>query len=325
MVKQKKSNPAAVRRPRIPADKIYNGPDANGKQKAKEELNMTEETTRQNIKELKLFLKQRNRLPDHIAGVNEDEWFENYLILNKNDLDRTKENLEIYFKLKEILPEAYLERDAHSTLMDKSFHNTMIAWCPKPDRSGNRIAIYGHISDKASDFDVITLGNRMVAMVDMFLKEGVDWCSLIILCDLSKTKLGHLTKYPIFLMKKFFDYAWKAYPERIAQIHIIHPPIYLEYVLALFRPFLREKIKNRIIVHSKIDTLYDHIDRSLLPTDYGGELPYTAIEINDAFQEKLKKYEDYLQLSAREHRPLPEDKTEEIDINQNDFKKLTVD
>ncbi|KAL1459842.1 hypothetical protein WDU94_011795 [Cyamophila willieti] len=184
-----------------------------------------------------------------LIPVNEDEWFENYLILNKNDLDRTKDNLQIYFKLKEILPEAYLERDAYSTLMTKSFQNT-------------------------------TLGNRMVAMVDMFLKEGVDWCSLIILCDLSKTKLGHLTKYPIFLMKKFFDYAWKAYPERIAQIHIIHPPVYLEYVLALFRPFLREKIKNRIIVHSKIETLYDHIDRSLLPTDYGGELPYTAIEIN---------------------------------------------
>lgn len=56
--------------------------------------------------------------------MNEDDWLENYLILNKNNLAKTKENLEIYFKLKEILPETYQERDATSPIMDKSFRST---------------------------------------------------------------------------------------------------------------------------------------------------------------------------------------------------------
>ncbi|XP_017305161.2 retinaldehyde-binding protein 1-like, partial [Diaphorina citri] len=249
MVKNKQAKMEVSGGRRLLANKIFSGPDPIGRQKAKAEFNMTPDTTRQYIQELKLYLKQHTKLPDHIVGVNEDDWYENYLILNKNDIQRTKDNLEIYFKLKEILPEAYQERDSYSTVMMKSFRSTY-------------------------------LSKLLVAMMDVLLKEGVDWSSIVLILDTSKTKLGHLTKYPIFLMKKFFDYAWRAYPERIAQIHVIHPPAYLEYAMALFRPFLREKIRSRIMVHSKIDTLYDYVDKSLLPSDYGGDLPYTSVQIN---------------------------------------------
>ncbi|KAI5702822.1 hypothetical protein M8J75_004555 [Diaphorina citri] len=329
MVKNKQAKMEVSGGRRLLANKIFSGPDPIGRQKAKAEFNMTPDTTRQYIQELTLYLKQHTKLPDHIVGVNEDDWYENYLILNKNDIQRTKDNLEIYFKLKEILPEAYQERDSYSTVMMKSFRSTSVAWCPKLNEHGHRICVYGHISDTASDFNVIALGNRLVAMMDVLLKEGVDWSSIVLILDTSKTKLGHLTKYPIFLMKKFFDYAWRAYPERIAQIHVIHPPAYLEYAMALFRPFLREKIRSRIMVHSKIDTLYDYVDKSLLPSDYGGDLPYTSVQINDALQDKMKEHEEWLHISKREHRPIPDEKKmkkqKEIEINHNDFKRLTVD
>lgn len=302
---------------------ILNGPDLEGKRRAKAEFNMTDEVTRTHIQELKLYLKQQKHLPDHLEGVNEDDWLENYLILNKNNLAKTKENLEIYFKLKEILPETYQERDATSPIMDKSFRSTCVAWCPKLDKNGNRVVIYGHISNSASDFNVIALGNRLVLMVDVFLKEGVDWSSIVLVADMSKTKLGHLTKYPILLMKKFFDFAWKAYPERIAQIHIVHPPVYLEYVLALFRPFLKEKIKNRIKVHSKLESFYEYVDKSLLPSDYGGDLPYTSVQLNDAIQQKMKDNEEWLQTSKREHRPLPK-LDEKVDKKAKKSKKEKV-
>lgn len=330
---QKKAASKMGPQPRGPA--ILNGPDPEGKRRAKELFKMTDESIREYTQELKQFLKQQKKLPDHLEGVNEDEWYENYLILNKNNLTRTKENLEIYFKLKEILPEAFLERDSYSPVLEKSFRSTSVAWCPKLDRNGNRVVIYGHISDAASDFNVIALGNRLVLMVDVFLREGVDWSSIVLVADMSKTKLGHLTKYPLFLMKKFFDYAWKAYPERISHIHIIHPPVYLEYVLALFRPFLKEKMKNRIMVHSKMESFYEYVDRSLLPSDYGGDLPYTSVQLNDALQDKMKQNQEWLEVSKREHRPLPTSteekkpkkskKEKEVEINHKEFQNLSID
>jgi len=43
--------------------------------------------------------------------VDLDWWLENYLVMNKNDVDRVKESLPIYFQLKTIIPEVMGDRD----------------------------------------------------------------------------------------------------------------------------------------------------------------------------------------------------------------------
>lgn len=43
--------------------------------------------------------------------VELDWWLENYLVMNKNDVNRAKDNLPVYFQLKTILPEIMGNRD----------------------------------------------------------------------------------------------------------------------------------------------------------------------------------------------------------------------
>jgi len=38
----------------------------------------------------------------------------------------------------------------------------------------------------------------------------------------------------------------KAYPERVAQIHIINPPAILSVIMAMFKPLLKAKIRKRV-------------------------------------------------------------------------------
>lgn len=40
-----------------------------------------------------------------------DWWLENYLVMNKNDVERVKDNMPVYFQLKTILPEVMNNRD----------------------------------------------------------------------------------------------------------------------------------------------------------------------------------------------------------------------
>lgn len=40
-----------------------------------------------------------------------DWWLENYLVMNKNDVERVKDNMPVYFQLKTILPEVMTNRD----------------------------------------------------------------------------------------------------------------------------------------------------------------------------------------------------------------------
>lgn len=68
MVKNKQAKMEVSGGRRLLANKIFSGPDPIGRQKAKAEFNMTPDTTRQYIQELKLYLKQHTKLPDHIVG-----------------------------------------------------------------------------------------------------------------------------------------------------------------------------------------------------------------------------------------------------------------
>lgn len=52
-------------------------------------------------------------------------WLENYLVMNKNDVNRVKENLPTYFQLKTIIPEIMDDRDPSTeTEMIKGYGTT---------------------------------------------------------------------------------------------------------------------------------------------------------------------------------------------------------
>lgn len=62
-------------------------------------------------------------------------------------------------------------------------------------------------------------------------------------------------------------------PLRIKNIHIVNQPYIFKIVFNLFKPFLREKLRNRIIFHgSDRKSLQEHMSPKCLPECYGGTL-----------------------------------------------------
>lgn len=58
---------------------------------------------------------------------------------------------------------------------------------------------------------------------------------------------------------------------RIKGIHIVNQPKIFQIVFALFKPFLREKLRNRIYFHgSDLASLHKHISPKHIPAAYGG-------------------------------------------------------
>lgn len=61
---------------------------------------------------------------------------------------------------------------------------------------------------------------------------------------------------------------------RFKAIHFIGQPWYVEAALAVIRPFLKEKTRERIKLHGgNLSTLHDCVARDILPTELGGEGP----------------------------------------------------
>ncbi|KAF8778727.1 Alpha-tocopherol transfer protein-like [Argiope bruennichi] len=61
-------------------------------------------------------------------------------------------------------------------------------------------------------------------------------------------------------------------PGRYKEIHLVNESFVMKTLWAIVKPFLSEKIRNRVIFHSKPEGLLHYFPRSVLPAEYGGTL-----------------------------------------------------
>lgn len=69
---------------------------------------------------------------------------------------------------------------------------------------------------------------------DIFVLDGTNFTAL------------HCTKFINLSLKKVLTAARIAYPLRISQVHIVNAPSFAEKMLAIVKPYMHEKIKNRV-------------------------------------------------------------------------------
>ncbi|KAJ8961947.1 hypothetical protein NQ314_005866 [Rhamnusium bicolor] len=69
----------------------------------------------------------------------------------------------------------------------------------------------------------------------------------------------------------------EAYPVKLKEVHVVNVSPFVDTIINWVKPFLKEKIKNRIHVHSDFETLYKFVPQDVLPEEYGG----TAGKIQD--------------------------------------------
>ncbi|XP_017755441.1 PREDICTED: clavesin-2-like [Eufriesea mexicana] len=64
------------------------------------------------------------------------------------------------------------------------------------------------------------------------------------------------------------------FPARFKAIHFLSAPLYVQATLALVKPFLDEKTRNKIYLHgNNLSTLHEHLPTDILPAELGGTGP----------------------------------------------------
>ena len=63
----------------------------------------------------------------------------------------------------------------------------------------------------------------------------------------------------------------ESFPARFKGVHLVHQPWYISIVLSVIRPFMKQKLRDRIRGHgSDFDSLHKFIDSAGLPGELGG-------------------------------------------------------
>ncbi|KAJ6616101.1 Clavesin-1, partial [Pseudolycoriella hygida] len=108
--------------------------------------------------------------------------------------------------------------------------------------------------------------------------------------DMAGFSLRHLTKVVLSSLRCYMKYTQEAHPVRLKQIHVINCAPFLDRVLALLKPFMKNEVFKLIHFHAPgSDTLYKFVPLEMLPNEYGGKAGSIEVLKKD-MMEKLNTY-----------------------------------
>ncbi|KAK9509991.1 hypothetical protein O3M35_004870 [Rhynocoris fuscipes] len=149
------------------------------------------------------------------------------------------------------------------------------------DYNGAKIFLYrvGNLNLTKDTDDKVT--NEQVFLSNILTLEWslldpkTQIAGVTVLADLEGFSLStHASLLSPYYTRKSAEVIQDTFPLRFKGIHIVNQPGYFDAVYAVVKPFLKPKVKQRVYLHGKnFDELHKYLPPSVLPTEYGGQLP----------------------------------------------------
>jgi hypothetical protein len=154
---------------------------------------------------------------------------------------------------------------------------------PKPDKQGRTILYYRPgmwDPEKNSIFDLLKI--NILNLELMILEESTQVNGIVFLADVGSFGLHHLKNMERDYAKLMAACLQDAMPLRMKAAMIHNEPAIFATVFALFRPFIKEKLKGRMTFNgSNYKNIVKECGADCLPQELGGKLPPTEQLVNE--------------------------------------------
>jgi hypothetical protein len=243
---------------------------------ARKELRETPEIQKQSIARLQELLKAENDLK---CPLDNETWLIRFLRPSKYYPESALSLIKNYYNFKVKHPNMYdnLKPSREKNIFD---HNILTV-LPNRDQYGRRIVIlelgkkWKH--NKCS-LDEVYKGS-VLFLEAVILESTTQIAGVVVIFDMDGLSLQQAWQFTPPFAKRIVDLFQDAIAARVKNLHIVNQPYIFNMVFALFKPFLREKLRSRIIFHgTDRKSLHEYISPKCLPPQYGGTLEMKTIE-----------------------------------------------
>uniref|UniRef100_A0AAG5CW40 CRAL-TRIO domain-containing protein n=1 Tax=Anopheles atroparvus TaxID=41427 RepID=A0AAG5CW40_ANOAO len=180
--------------------------------------------------------------------------------------------MQKYYKMKEEYPEIFkVSPPSEMKFMLEMQIQTML---PKKDEHGRQIYLFR--VEKCDPYKIpvdYVFRSNVLALEDAVRSPETQIGGLVVLLDMAGLGFAHARYLSPHLAKKTVEVVQEAFPLRFKAFHVLHEPFYFDAILAVLKPFLKDKIRRRIHLHgSSLSSLHKYVSKDLLPAEYGGNL-----------------------------------------------------
>ncbi|GIY25018.1 alpha-tocopherol transfer protein-like [Caerostris extrusa] len=244
-------------------------------QRAKQEINETEEIRASSLKKLrKLILDEKD-----LNARSDDAFLLQFLRARKFDVDKAFARYQNMFHVcSKSFPDVYAKSDVDNTI--EAFRSGISSHLPYRDEEGASVILVKMNKWDTSKHDAASFVNALTALVLSAVDEPASQvCGLHVFVDASGTNVHHirtLTPRYLYLVSKGLR---DTLPARYKSIQLFNASLIFRYLWGILYIFLPEKMKKRVHVHgSNPESLHKFIPKAILPTEYGGDNPNFDLE-----------------------------------------------
>ncbi|KAG8309705.1 hypothetical protein J6590_078500 [Homalodisca vitripennis] len=155
------------------------------------------------------------------------------------------------------------------------FEQCLLTVLPNRDQHGSRILMI-EAGDKWKPKEVSLtelLRGVLLVLEAAILEPRTQISGSIVLIDLRGLSMHHVWQFSPGFASMIVEWVQELIPCRIKAIHIVNQPYIFNMLFSIFKPFLQEKLRNRIHFHGEDRaSLLNHIDAKSVPTQYGGDM-----------------------------------------------------
>ncbi|KAJ8913655.1 hypothetical protein NQ315_007372 [Exocentrus adspersus] len=236
------------------------------------------------------IIKEWLKTQPHLPETPSDNVIELFLVTNKFSIERTKQRLDMYYTIRTLIPEVYVNSNPRlpeiQSVPDKM---GLFVPLPKPSKELHRVYVMKVMGDP-DDFDTYKFFANSLNVMEVRIHYDIAIGDVYII-DYDDLKMAHVMKMTPVHIKKVATVSEKVFSSRIKGIHLINCPSYVDILTNIAKMVLKPKIVNRIHLHSNYESLHAHVPKEILPKDYGGN-ERSIKELGDLWKSCLMEHAD---------------------------------
>lgn len=257
----------------------------------------------EDVQLIKEYLKNEN-LPydsDELIGI--------FLRSCNNNLEDTKMYAKANYAGRKAIPEIFSNRDLQNKKLQKTWGVVEMSVMPTRTVEGYAVVIFRLSDPTVSNFQMDLIVKLFLMILDsVFYNEPVT--GFVVVIDLKKMSLRHLTKLNFSVLKRLLKYASEGLLCLLKNVHYINGGYILDQLFKIFKVLCKPELLELFRYYQRDmdwDDFYENsVCKKCLPLDYGGELEPMG-DLHEKMWRKLLDLQEYFEQEIKHRQAYEEE------------------
>lgn len=252
-------------------------------------------TPEQALQSIRSLLRSR---PDVEFTRTDDDFLLRFLHARKMNVQESFQLLANYFLYRQRNRHLFIHLNAQDESIQLALKDGFPGVLQQRDRKGRCVLVIFTAHWDHCNYSLIAVYRALLLTLEKLVEEKQNQLNgFVVVVDWTDFSFRQSSNLNPKVLKLMIEGLQDCFPARFKGIHFINQPWYVEALLTMIRPFLKEKTKEKIYMHgNNMSTLHEYVSKDILPAELGGEGPSfnPTVWSDRLLEESLKTAEDPL-------------------------------